>query len=60
MALTDKLKAIADAIRAKTGQTGTLTLDAMPTAIAGISGGATDTYTEETQDANGDLTEEAT
>lgn len=55
MALTDKLKAIADAIRAKTGQTGTLTLDAMPSAIAGISGGVTETH-----DGNGDLTEEAT
>ena len=56
MALTDKLKAIANAIRAKTGQTGTLTLDAMPTAIAGISSGATEPYVEETYDANGNLT----
>ena len=56
MALIDKLKAIADAIRAKTGQTGTLTLDAMPTAIAGISSGATEPYVEETYDANGNLT----
>nr|DAH99682.1 MAG TPA: hypothetical protein [Caudoviricetes sp.] len=60
MALTDNLKAIADAIRAKTGQTGTLTLDAMPTAIAGIFGGVTETHVEETHDVNGDHTEEAT
>ena len=39
MALTDKLTAIANAIRAKTGKTGTLTLDQMPTEIAGITGG---------------------
>ena len=39
MALTDKLKAIADAIRSKTGSTATMTLDEMPTAIEGISGG---------------------
>ena len=31
-----KLTAIANAIRAKTGSTGTLTVDAMPSAIAGI------------------------
>lgn len=37
MALTDKLTAIGDAIRAKTGDTAMLTLDEMPTAIAGIS-----------------------
>lgn len=36
MALTDKLTAIADAIRAKTGSTATLTLAQMPDAIAGI------------------------
>lgn len=41
MALTDKLSAIGSAIRAKTGGTELLTLDAMPTAIQGIdSGGA--------------------
>lgn len=42
MALTDKLTAIADAIRAKTGSSGLLTLDQMPTAITGItsSGGS--------------------
>lgn len=39
MLLTDKLKAIADAIRGKTGSTDPLTLDEMPSAIEGISGG---------------------
>lgn len=39
MALTNKLSAIGDAIRAKTGGTELLTLDAMPTAIAGIETG---------------------
>lgn len=39
MALTDKLTDIADAIRAKTGESDLLTLDEMPDAIAGISGG---------------------
>ena len=37
MALTDKLTAIAEAIRAKSGDTTKLTLDAMPGAIDGIS-----------------------
>ena len=41
MALTDKLTAIAEAIRAKTGESDLLTLDAMVTAINGISGGET-------------------
>lgn len=36
MALTDKLKAIADAIRGKTGKTDTLTLDQMATEITDI------------------------
>ena len=40
MALTDKLSAIGNAIRAKTGGTELLTLDAMPTAIESISGAA--------------------
>ena len=40
MALTDKLTAIADAIRAKTGETGTMTLDEMPSEIESISGGS--------------------
>ena len=39
MALTNKLTAIADAIRAKTGKTEELTLDQMVTEIEGISGG---------------------
>lgn len=38
MALTDKLTAIANAIRAKTGLTATMTLDQMPEKIAAISG----------------------
>lgn len=37
MALTDKLVAIADAIRAKDGTTGTMTLDQMPGKIAAIT-----------------------
>lgn len=37
MALTDKLTAIADAIRAKDGSTATMTLDQMPEKIAAIS-----------------------
>ena len=40
MALIDKLTAIANAIRGKTGKTGELTLDQMATEIAGISGGS--------------------
>lgn len=39
MALTDKLTAIADAIRAKTGKTESLTLDQMPTEISSITTG---------------------
>jgi len=39
MALTDKLSAIGDAIREKTGGTELLTLDAMPTAISSITTG---------------------
>ena len=39
MALTDKLSAIGDAIRAKTGGTELLTLDAMPNEIASIETG---------------------
>lgn len=44
MALTDKLTAIANAIREKTGGTELLTLDQMPTEIAGIEtgGGSSD------------------
>ena len=40
MALTDKLTAIADAIRSKTGSTNTMTLDEMVTAIANITTGS--------------------
>ena len=40
MALTDKLTAIADAIRSKTGSTNTMTLDEMATAILNISVGS--------------------
>jgi hypothetical protein len=39
MALTDKLTAIADAIRGKTGKTDALTLDQMATEIVGIQTG---------------------
>lgn len=41
MALTDKLTAIANAIRAKTGGTATMTLAEMPTEIASIQTGIT-------------------
>lgn len=46
MALTDKLTAIANAIRAKTGKTSALSLDQMPTEIAGITTGITPTGTK--------------
>ena len=39
MALTDKLSAIGTAIRNKTGKTALMTLDEMPTEIAGITSG---------------------
>ena len=39
MALTDKLTAIAEAIRSKTGKTDSMTLDEMPTEIANIQTG---------------------
>lgn len=42
MALTDKLTAIADAIREKTGKSDLLTLDDMPVEIANISGSSDD------------------
>ena len=49
MALTDKLTAIADAIRSKTGGTEPMTLDEMVTAIANITTGSvpSDTITLE-------------
>ena len=45
MSVNSKMTAIADAIRAKTGSTATLTLDQMATEIAGISGGYGDVPT---------------
>ena len=39
MALTNKLTAIANAIRSKTGETGKMTLDQMPTKIGAIETG---------------------
>ena len=42
MAITKKLAAIADAIRAKTGKTDKLTLDEMPLEISNISGGGSE------------------
>lgn len=42
MVLTNKLTAIADAIREKTGSTDKMTLDEMPTAISGITTGGGD------------------
>lgn len=44
MGLIDKLTAIADAIRGKTGTTGTMTLDEMVTYIASIEVGSTGGY----------------
>lgn len=55
MALTDKIKAIADAIRTKTGTTDVMTLDEMPVKIAGISSGAKEPYVEESYDEDGNL-----
>ena len=45
MALTDKLTAIANAIRGKTGESSTMTLDQMPTKISNIPTGITPTGT---------------
>lgn len=62
MALTDKIKAIADAIRTKTGMTDVMTLDEMPNKIinipSGTSGdsGVKKPYIEETYDKDGNLT----
>lgn len=57
MALTDKLTAIAEAIRAKTGETGTMTPAEMPGKIASIEtgggSGATDAIVVTERDANG-------
>ena len=46
MALTDKLSAIGNAIRAKTGKTDKLTLDEMPTEIESIETGGGEGITE--------------
>ena len=46
MALTNKLTAIANAIRSKTGETGKMTLDQMPTKIGAIETGPKITTTE--------------
>lgn len=54
MALTDKLTAIGDAIRDKTGSTDLLTLDAMPTAISGITTGGGADLPEEAFTITGD------
>ena len=45
MALTDKLTAIANSIRGKTGESSTMTLDQMPTKISNIPTGITPTGT---------------
>lgn len=45
MALTDKLTAIANSIRGKTGESSTMTLDQMPTKITNIPTGITPTGT---------------
>ena len=47
MALIEKLTAIADAIRTKTGKTDPMTLDQMAEEIAGMSVGAAPTETQE-------------
>ena len=44
MSVNDKMTAIANAIRSKTGDTAALTLDGMATAISGISGGGGASY----------------
>ena len=54
MALTNKLTAIGDAIRGKTGGTELLTLDGMVTAINGISTGGGTTLPEEAYVITGD------
>ena len=44
MALTDKLVAIADAIRDKTGSSEKITLDDIPSKIASITGGGIEKF----------------
>lgn len=56
MALTDKLSAIGDAIRAKTGKTTTMTLDEMPTEIANIEAGGEINNQNKTITENGTYT----
>lgn len=56
MALIDKLNAIGDAIRAKTGGTEKLTLDEMPTQIQAIQTGGNPVITELTVTQNGTYT----
>ena len=60
MALTDKLKAIADAIRSKTGNTDSMTLDQMATEVSNIStggGSVEEPYIKEIYDASGEMIE---
>ena len=57
MALTNKLTAIGDAIRGKTGGTDLLTLDGMVTAINGISTGGGTTLPEEAFNITGDCSQ---
>lgn len=58
MALIEKLEAIGDAIRAKTGGTELLTLDAMPQEIESIeTGGGDSPFTEEDFTFSGDLSD---
>ena len=57
MALTDKLTAIADAIRAKDGSSDTLTLAEMPQAIAALPSGGTEEDTTEFSQQNSKVTE---
>lgn len=56
MALTDKLTAIADAIRAKTGKTDSMTLAQMPSEIEGISAGVPINNQDKTITENGTYT----
>ena len=57
MSLTDKLTAIADAIRAKGGISDTLTLAEMPQAIAALPSGGTEEDTTEFSQQNSKVTE---
>lgn len=54
MALTDKIKAIADAIRTKTGSTDVMTLDEMPNKIINIPS-VKEPYVEETYNEDGEI-----